>query len=564
MNLPPGRLVEQPAWLLSSRVALSFSARLPCTPGPPCSFGPVRLFHAFRSVPFAVPPFFRALPVAALFAAVFTASLLAAPLACGQDAPAGDTTRAARADSLAPPVARPGDTLRVRLPEALARSLARSPEVDRREAELAHAQARHRQAKASRYLPELSLSTVHSVAPGLDRSQVPEGVGDDELYLAPEVENDWTPGALRPFNGVTLEFGQPVWTWGELDGSISAARASENVESARIEAKELEVAFRTAELYYDVLLARQLSRLTGEARSRLRQAREEVKTRLQEGDSTVSRADLFQLRRQQQEFRRRVVNLKQRRLTAASGLGRQLFAPPGTAVLPATSFLEPVGFEVRPLSHYVDVALENRPQIQQAEAGVEARTALVEVERSNYYPKLFIGGRFGQRYAYGRPNQESAYIGENFVGSTTEAAFSIRQDLSFLTTRANVEQAEAELAEVRAQRRAARQLVPFEVEEAWRSLVSAKGALQARNQAFGISQEWERFEQTQYDLGFGSTDNLTSALQARLQSQIAYYEAVRDYNVAVMKLLRVTGLLNEPQQVGTLVERTTPGAPSGE
>jgi hypothetical protein len=29
---------------------------------------------------------------------------------------------------------------------------------------------------------------------------------------------------------------------------------------------------------------------------------------------------------------------------------------------------------------------------------------------------------------------------------------------------------------------------------------------------------------------------------------------VRDYNVAVMKLLRVVGLLNEPKKAGTLVD----------
>lgn len=488
-------------------------------------------------------------------------ALFTAPRAHGQAAPA-DTT--ARADSLAPPVPAPEDTMRVRLPEAIARSLSKSPEVDRRAAELEYAQARHYQARASRYLPELSLNTVHSLAPGLNRSQVPPGVDDDELYLAPEVENDWTPRALRPFNGFTVEFGQPIYTWGELEGSIEAARHNEDVQGARIEQKALEVAFRSAELYYNLLLARQLSRLTGEAESKLTRARNEVQARVQEGDTTVSQADLFQIRRRQQDFRRRVVDLKQRRLTAASGLRRQLFAPPGMAVLPATSFLEPVGFELRPLSYYVNVAMKNRPQIKQAEAGVEARAALLEVERSNYYPKLFIGGRFGGRYAYGRPNQENPYVTDNFIGSTTEAAFSIRQDLSFHTTRANVEQAEAELAGVRAQARAARQLVPFEVEEAWRNVVSAKGALESRDRAFDLSKEWERTEQTNYDLGFGSVDNLTSAIQARLQSQIAYYEAVRSYNVAVMRLLRVIGLLNEPEQVGTLVELTSPSAPSGE
>jgi outer membrane protein TolC len=487
---------------------------------------------------------------------VVLAFLFAAAPAQSQDAPAGD--------SFAPPVPIPGDTLRVDLFEAIARSLRESPEVDRRRAELDFAQARHYEARASRYLPELSVNTAHSFAPGLDLSEVPPDVPRDGLYLVPEVQNDWSIGALRPFNAITLQFGQPVWTWGELEGSIDAARHGERVEAARVEEKALEVAFRTAELYYNVLLTQQLSRLTGEARSKLDRAEREVRSLVEAGDSTVTDADLFQLQISQQEFQRRVVELEQRGQTAVSGLGGQLFAPAGTAALPVTPFLEPVGFEMRPLGEYVDLALANRPELRQAAAGVEARAALVEVEQSNYYPKLFVGGRFGGRYAAGRPNQESAYIGESFIGSTTEAAFSIRQDLSFFTTRAQVRQAQAELDEVRAQREAARQLVPFEVEEAWRSLISAQGALQARDRAFDLSKEWERLEQTNYDLGFGSTSNLTRALQARLQAQIGYYEAVRDYNVAVMRLLRVIGLLNEPQKVGTLVDLPSTPAPDAE
>lgn len=457
-----------------------------------------------------------------------------------------------QADSLAPPTPPPSDTLRLGLSEAIARALQRSPEVGQRQAQLRYAEARHYQARISRYLPEFSLRTVHSLAPGLDN--IPEGLPDDELYLAPEVENDWSLDALRPFNAGTIEFGQPIWTWGELSGSIEAARYGEDVEAAQIEEKELEVAFRTARLYYDVLLAQQLSRLTDEANEKLSRAEREVQNLLQEGDSTVSDADLFQVKISKQDFRRRVVELKQRRLTAVSGFSRQLFAPPGAAALPDTTLLDPLAFEVRPLSEYVEIAMQNRPELAQARSGVAARAAQVEVEKSAYYPKLFLGGRFGQRYAAGRPNQESAYIGESFVGSTTEAAFSLRQNLNFFQTRAQVEQAEAQLNEVRFQQEAARQLVPFEVEQAYRDLVAAKGALQAQDRAYDLSKEWERVEQTNADLGFGSTDDLISATQARLQLQVSYYQAVHDYNVAAMRLLRVIGLLNEPQQAGTLVE----------
>ncbi len=445
------------------------------------------------------------------------------------------------------------DTVRLSLQEALARSLKVSPEVGRRRAQRAFAEARHDEAQASRFLTQFQLTTAHSVAPGLD-IPADNTRPTDALYLNPDVENDWDD--LRPFNAIDVELTQPIWTWGELSGSIEAARYGIGVEEAAVRAQALEVALRTGQIYYNLLLTEALTNVIDEAGEIVERAEREVQRLLEEGAQDVDNADLFQVQITEQEYQRRVVELRQSRKLARSALRRQLFLPARTVVRLADRFLEPIDLRLDSLEVYIQRALARRPEIDQATAGIRALDALVEVARSDYYPKLFFRASGSLSYAAGRYRQESAYISEPFLGRGTRTGFGIRQNLNFFQTQARVEQARAERNAVRYQKEAAAQLIRFETEEAYRRLLIARGDVEARDEQLRLSDEWLRTEQINFDLNLGDTENLVDAVRQNLELQAAYYEAVRNYNVAVLRLLRATGVLADPAEVGTLLGLT--------
>ncbi|MFO8098985.1 MAG: TolC family protein [Salinibacter sp.] len=452
----------------------------------------------------------------------------------------------------------PQDTLRVDLTEALASALRVSPEVDQRRAERRFASARSDQAQASRFLTDVSLSLSSSFAPGLD---VPSDntIPDDQLYLNPDVENDWSIGALRPFGRAEIVAQQPLFTWGELSGNIEAAGHGVAVEEARVDQKALEVAARTGEIYYNVLLTKALDRLAGRTQEVIDRAKKEINRLLEEGDESVDQADLFQTRLTEEEYKRRVVEITQNQRTARSALRRQLFVPEETTVQVAGTEIEPLPFEVHPdsLEHYMDLALQNRPEVEQAAAGKKAREALVDVAESDYYPKIGVQASLSQSVTLPeRPNPDNAFIGDSYMGTGTRTGIGIQQNLNFDQTSARVEQARAELSEVENQQTAARQLVRFEVEEAYRNLIVAKTAVESRDRATTISGEWLRTEQVDFDLGFGDTENLVKAVRADLEEKARYFEAVKKYNVAVLRLLRTTGTLADRVRSGTLVDST--------
>lgn len=442
------------------------------------------------------------------------------------------------------------DTLVVNVTTAVARALEVSPEVGAVASERAFAQARKNLALASRFATEFNLQTAHAIAPGLDipNPEIPRG----ELYLDPNVRNNWED--WRPLNRFEASIIQPIYTWGELSGSIRAARSGVEVEEAAVHEKEIEVALRTGELYYGLLLAEALERLTAEAGNIVERAKTEIRRLLDEGADDVDDADLFRVQITEQEFLRRVVEVNQRLRTVRSALELQLFLPHATTVVAADRVLTPIPFEADSLELYQQRALQMRPEVAQARAGVAAREALVNVARSHYFPKLFFGLDSRMTITEGRYRQPNPYISDSYRGRSLRAGLGLRLPLNYAQTRARVAQAEAERNEVQYLLTAAQQLILFEVEEAYRNLITARAAMEAQDQAFTISKEWLRTEQINFDLDLGDTENLVDAVQASLELEAGYYERVQRFNTAVLRLLAATGMLVQMSETGMFVE----------
>lgn len=442
------------------------------------------------------------------------------------------------------------DTVRVDVQEAIQRALEVSPEVEAVVSQVAFAEARQGLARASRFATEFSVQTAHAVAPGL--KNLPDGVPTDELYLIPDVRNDWED--IRPFNRFETNLLQPLLTWGQLSGNIDAARHGVDVERAAVEQKQTEVALRTGEIYFGLLLAEQLSRLTEAAGDVVDQAKSEIQRLLDEGAEDVDDADLFQVRITEQEFIRRVVEVDQRLQTVRSALGRQLMLPESSVVVSEELVLAPIPFVLDSLATYQNLALLHRPEITQATAGLAAREAQIRVARSDYFPKLFVGIESRITLTGGRFRQPNPYVSDPYRGRSLRAGFGLRLPLNFAQTRAKVEQAEAQHSEVRHQLTAARQLVLFEVEEAYRNVITARTAVEAQDEALTISRDWLRTEQINFDLDLGDTENLVDAVRASLELEASYYQEVRRYNVAVLTLLARTGVLVERARAGSVME----------
>ena len=440
------------------------------------------------------------------------------------------------------------DTLVVSLQSAMKRSLEISPQIRSADSKVDYAKARHQLAKASRYLTEFNATSAHSTAPALDN---PNNTPGDRLYLDPAVRNDWED--LSMFNRIEFSALQPIWTWGEIDRSIDAAFFGVQVEEASTLSTTHQVAERTAQLYFTLQLTEALSRLTTEAGDIVDKALDEINRLLQEGDPGVDDADLFQVRITEQEFLQRVVEAEESRHTARMALARMMFLPEQQTVSPISVLLDPLSFELQALEHYLVAALNSRPEMAGSVAGMNARSAQVDIAKSQLYPKLFVAASGKWSYAAGRERQPNPFVSDPFLSRGLQVGFGFRQNLNFGQSKAKIRQAEAQYADVSFQSDAAKQLILFEVEEAYRNVIVAKQAVVSKEEALLISKDWLRLEQVNFDLEIGDTENLVKAVKENLTLRAARHEAVFKYNMSIIKLLSKTGILVQALNDGTLV-----------
>ncbi len=430
------------------------------------------------------------------------------------------------------------DTLRVDLKTVLERTLQVSPDIRAAFSNVAWADARHDLARSSRILPDATAISAFAAVPGIEN---PNGTPVDQLYLDPSVRNDY--GNLRPYAQAELSLLQPIYTWGALGGAMEAASAGADLENARAQETMLEASLRGAELYYGVLLTDELFRLTDQAEEMVAMAMREIDRLLEEGNPEVDDADRYQVLITQQEYERRIVEVTQERQSAYAYLRRQLMVSDSTHVLPVRNRLEPLTFILEGLEYYQQQALMNRPEILQARAGLTATGALIRVAKADYYPQSVIGLELSTSGASNRFRQPNPYISDGFRRTSVRAGVGLIQKLNFGQTRARVAQAKAHYQAAEYLAVAAEQLILAELERSWRNVITQEAALTAQDSSLALSKEWLRVEQINFDLDLGDTENLVKAVQMNLALEVGYYEAIRRYNMSILKLLATAGLL---------------------
>ena len=219
---------------------------------------------------------------------------------------------------------------------------------------------------------------------------------------------------LGPFTRGELEIVQPLYTFGRLSSEILAAsRGVDAKRAATQNARDATIA-SVKELYYNLLLSRQLKELLDEVRENFTKALATAEKRLETGEGTITQQEILKLRIGLASVTREVYTLERAIAVTRSALLRQVGLPLTDDADIADTRLEPVTVQLQPLSRYLEQAGIHRADIAQLEAGLAARQARVEAARGAYYPSFFIAG--GVRYAKApnRESQESPFAKDDF------------------------------------------------------------------------------------------------------------------------------------------------------
>jgi outer membrane protein len=182
----------------------------------------------------------------------------------------------------------------------------------------------------------------------------------------------------------------------------------------------------------------------------------------------------------------------------------------------------------------VDELIRARPDVLLLEKRVAQSKIKVDIASSKRYPSVSLVGNYGNRAGSGMNDREEVWEAgvvaslNIFDGGITSAE--IRREKILL------EKAKEELrqAELRAR---------LEIENALSLLKEAEERLKASEKAVAQSEEALRIEELKYKTGAGTITDVLLAQSAMSLSNANYYQALYDYNTALIEYKRAAGIL---------------------
>lgn len=349
-----------------------------------------------------------------------------------------------------------------------------------------------------------------------------------EVSLSSNLGIAWRIG----FEGVL-----PLWTFGKITNLWDAAEAQIEVGEFDVKKQKNQVQMDVRKAYFGLQLSRDSLALLNDAADKLDSALEKLHEQVEAGeadevDELKLRTFRFELEGRRAEARR-YESIAKASLEFLTGM-RTGFEIPD---LP----LEPYERQLAPVARYLEAARINRPEINMARAGIVARQAQVDLQRAKYYPDIGVGLSANWARAPEVADQLNPYVRDDANFFRYGAALVLRWSLDLLPNMARVEQAQAQLEELRQTERFALGGIGVEVETAYAQVADAMAREKAYGDAQRTARRWMIAVQQGIEIGTRAESELVDAARQWATQRFSYLSAVMDLNVAWSNLALATG-----------------------
>ena len=418
------------------------------------------------------------------------------------------------------------------LKECVARALARAPELGEAQADIELVSAKLDEAEGYRF-PQLDFLGLTGPVPRARGNQVssPDTISGTSAF-------GW-------FERGDLTLVQPIYTFGKLAHSMSAARHGIEVEKSRREQKRNEIAVKVKEYYYGVLLAREAKELLNEVRGDLGRAHDKAKKLLEQNSSNVEEADIYKLDAFSGEVAKLQAEAVKGETLALSALKARLGVPPEDPLELSDARLLRVGEPVGDLNAYLERAKAGRPEFRQVSEGLKAREELVAAARAARYPDFFLGGNLSAANASRRDRVDNPWVPDEFNHVWGGVAFGLKWKLDFGVTSAKVSQEQAQYDRLVSTKSYAEENIPLQIRKFYDEGIEAASSMEATRGAYESSKKWAVTALANFDFGIGPAREIFDSLQQYAKMRGAYFQSIYNYNLALANLSCAVG--DEPQ-----------------
>jgi outer membrane protein TolC len=329
----------------------------------------------------------------------------------------------------------------------------------------------------------------------------------------------------------------PLWTFGKITNLWDAAEA--NVELGRHEVNKAknEIRHEVRRAYYGLLLAKDSRVLLRRAMRKIDDYIADLEARVADGEADD--IDLLKIRMQRAELVARGTEIDKGERKAMAGL-RFFTGVTGSLEVPNVP-LAPIDHSLGSIAKYLEAARLHRPEVNMAKAGLAARRAQVQLEKSKFYPDFGLGMTAKLQRAPEVTDQRNPFTRDPGNRAWYGLGVVFRWNLDLLPQAARLAQARANLEEVRATERYALGGIATEVEISHAEAEAAKKRLDAWTEAVDYAKRWMIKVQQGKDMGLFEDEDLVEPSKAYALKKAEEMEALYDYNMALSNLAQSTG-----------------------
>jgi outer membrane protein TolC len=328
----------------------------------------------------------------------------------------------------------------------------------------------------------------------------------------------------------------PLWTFGKMTNLWNAAEAQVNVGEGDVAKQKNQVKLDVRRAYFGLQLSRDSLALLSEAADKLDTALAHLDREVKAGNA--DEIDAYKLRTFRYELEGRRAEARRYESIALASL--KFLTGEGEGFDIPRDPLRVAKRQLGPVAQYLQAARVNRPEVNMVRAGLIAREAQVALARSRYLPDVGLGISAAWARAPLVTDQLNPFIRDDANYLRYGAALVLRWQVDFLPNAARVEQAMAQVEELRETERYALGGIGVEVETAYAQVVDAV----AREQAYGAAQrtarQWVIAIQQGIDVGTKEDADLVDAAKQWAQQRFNHLTSMMDLNLAWSSLALAT------------------------
>ncbi|HRI71459.1 MAG TPA: TolC family protein, partial [Polyangium sp.] len=328
----------------------------------------------------------------------------------------------------------------------------------------------------------------------------------------------------------------PLYTFGKITNLWAAAEANVHLNEATVEKERDAVRLDVRRAYFGLQLARDSLLLLKEVRKSVTKALDKVTAQVENDDADP--IELYKLQTYVAEIE--VRNSEANRFAIVALAGLRFYTGIAQVDIPDEP-LRPPKHKLASLSRYLLATHVNRPEIQMARFGVQARTAQLAVARAQVFPDIGLGLNLGYARAPEVTNQINPFGADtaNFFWYGAGVVFNWKLD--FLSQSARIRYAQAQLEEVRALERFATGGAGAEVETAYAEVADWQKRVDAYAKAASYAKKWLVSIQQGIDVGTREEKDVLDPAKSYATNRFAWMNATMELDMAMCRLAKATG-----------------------